>query len=127
MILLDTHSLLWALADDPKLGPSARNLIATSSVRFVSAVTHAELTIKSMGGKLRIGEDFAARVSSAGFESLPLHERHVGGLRAFDTLIKHGPFDRLLLAQAKVDGLRFVTADRALLDLGEPWIVDARS
>ncbi len=116
MILLDTHTLVWALEDHPRLGPRARDLIASSSARFVSSISHAEATIKAMRGKLRIDVDFPAAVAQAGFESLPLHDRHVAGLRAFESLVGHDPFNRLLIAQAHVDRLTLVTADRVLLE-----------
>lgn len=123
MILLDTHVLLWAVSDSPRLGSAARELILSAQSRYVSAITHAELAIKSMRGKLRVPEDFAKRVTDAGFDPLPLHDRHVDGLRDFDALARHEPFDRLLLAQARVDRLTFLTADRVLL--GFDGTVDA--
>lgn len=116
MIILDTQALLWAAEDSPRLGPVARATIASSFPRYVSAISHAELSIKSMRGKLKIRPDLAEQLAGAGFEPLPLHERHIAGLWPLTDLVRHDPFDRLLLAQAHVDGLTLVTSDRVLLD-----------
>lgn len=125
MILLDSHVVLWALTDDPRLGAEARRLIATTPTRYVSSITHVEITIKAMLGKLTVPDDLPDRLTALGLESLPFTSRHAQGLTVFADLIRHDPFDRMLLAQAHVDGLRLITGDRRLL--GFDQVIDARA
>lgn len=124
-MLLDSQVVLWSVGDGPRLGSRARELIDGASARYVSTVTHVELTIKTMTGKLGTPADFPELLRSVGFDTLALEDRHVVGLRAFETLAGHDLFDRMLLAQAHVDKLDFLTADRRLLALDQPWIIDA--
>lgn len=124
-MLLDSQVVLWSVSDDPRLGASARSLLVEAPRRFVSVITHVELTIKTLRGKLGVPADFPDRLADFGLLPLALENRHVAGLRTFEQLNRHDPFDRLLIAQAHVEGLRFLTADRALLDLDLPWVVDA--
>lgn len=110
-LLLDTHVLLWALADDARLLPSARDRIADgrSSV-FVSAVSAWEITIKRALGKLRVPDDLVEQLRMARFEDLDITIEHA--LAVADLPDHHrDPFDRLLVAQARVDGLTIVTHD----------------
>lgn len=116
MILLDTHTLIWLLEDSPRMGPRTRDLISSSAPRFASAISHAEITIKSMRGKLKPIANLWDLLPDFGLEPLPLLDRHVSGLPAFETLVRRDPFDRLLLAQAHVDGLTLITADEVLLE-----------
>jgi len=124
-VLLDSQVVLWSVSDGPRIGARARSLIQGAPTCFVSTVTHVELTIKTMKGKLETPPDFPDLLRSFGFAALPLEDRHVVGLRAFESLVSHDPFDRMLLAQAHVDKLDFLTADGRLLALDLPWIIDA--
>lgn len=125
MILLDTHTVIWAVEGVPRLGTRSRALIAASYDRYVSAVTHAEIAIKAALNKMDVPEDFPQRLAAGGFSSLPLNADHAVGLRTFPELAGHDPFDRMLVAQAFIDGLSLLTADRRLLALDRPWIIDA--
>jgi PIN domain nuclease of toxin-antitoxin system len=109
--LIDTHVLLWWLADDPRLGSAPRELMADpASVVLVSAVSVWEIAIKRAVGKLRSPDGLPERIDDAGFERLPVgfdHAERVGTLP-----LHHGdPFDRLLIAQALVEGATIVTSD----------------
>jgi PIN domain nuclease of toxin-antitoxin system len=112
--LLDTHALLWWLFDDPRLGTAAREAVADPlNVVYVSAVSVWEVAIKRAMGKLRAPDDLAVQVDAAGFERLPIgfdHAERVGALPRHH----RDPFDRLLVAQAQVEGATLVTGDRAL-------------
>ena len=113
-LLLDTNALLWWLGRSPRLGSSARAAIASpaSEVR-VSGLTVAEIEIKRALGKLETPDDLQAQLDRHAFAELPLTVRHAMGLR--DLPLHHrDPFDRMLIAQARVEGLTFVTADRAM-------------
>ena len=130
-LLLDTHILLWALQDDQKLPDKARNLIVTPTNRVLySPVSIWEVAIKHAvhPDKLLVdATDVLALCEKAGYESLPLYDRHVSML---ETLVrdpnaaKHNdPFDKLLLAQAKCEGLRLVSHDALLPGYNEPCLL----
>lgn len=126
-VLLDSHVLLWLVADDPSLGPGARDHILGADRVYSSSITMLELEIKRLTGRLVVPEDFASRVfEGSGVVELPFQARHAGRIRQFPELVRHDPFDRSLLAQAFAEGLDFCTADGRLLALGLSWVVDAR-
>ncbi len=125
MLLLDSQALLWLLDDNPRLGKQARHVIATSQGVHVSAATVWELTIKTMLGKLAVPADLTKRLPEQGLELLSIRAEHAEAVRAFPELIRHDPFDRLIVAQASCTGLRLLTADHALLALGRDFILDA--
>lgn len=125
LILLDSQVLLWMLDDSPKLSKRARELITSTGEVHVSMATVWELTIKSMLGKLMIPDTFDNVLKDEGLLLLNINLEHVQGLRDYPELVRHDPFDRLLVAQASQSGLRLLTADRVLLALGRDFIVDA--
>ncbi|BDH57506.1 type II toxin-antitoxin system VapC family toxin [Tsukamurella sp. PLM1] len=125
MILLDSQTALWVLDDSPRLGESARTRIGDSAEVYVSVATVWELTIKSMLGKLSVPADFGALVEAEGLRLLNVEAEHAEGIREFPELLRHDPFDRLLIAQARVEQLLFLTSDRVLLDLDRDFIVDS--
>ena len=91
----------------------------------VSAATVCELTIKSMLGKLSVPADFSTRLTAQGLELLDIAAEHAEAIGDFPELARHGPFDSLLVAQASCAGLRLLTADQVLLNLGRDFIPDA--
>ncbi len=108
-ILLDTHILLWAWNDDPRLTPAMRRTLATAD-RIVSAVTVWEMTVKRALGKLALDGDIPALVARTGCQPLAVTWAHAA--TATDLPRHHGdPFDRLLIAQAQVEALPILTAD----------------
>lgn len=125
MILLDTHVLLWLLRGEARLGPAAQDVIDTHHPAHYSAVSSWEMTIKTMKGRLEIPLDAVERFDEVGLRQLPFVAEHADAMRAFPELDGHDPFDRALVAQAAAEGLVFLTADRRLLALDRPWIVDA--
>ncbi|CAN5489377.1 MAG: type II toxin-antitoxin system VapC family toxin [Acidimicrobiia bacterium] len=127
MLLLDSHVLLWVLTGRRSLGPAAAKAIQAAAAVYVSAATVWELTIKAMLGKVRLPDRFADQLEEQGLASLDVTAQHAAGIQAFPELALHDPFDRLLLAQARIEGLRLLTADRVLLALDRPFIVDARA
>lgn len=111
-LLLDTHVLLWWLDDRPALDTEARALIRSGENDvFVSAISAAEIAIKSSLGKLNAPDDLEQQLEDNAFTPLPLQVRH--GL-AVEGLPQHhrDPFDRLLIAQARCEELTILTADR---------------
>lgn len=84
-----------------------------------------ELNIKSMLGKLSVPDNLSKRLPEQGLELLSITAEHTEGIRAFPELVRHDPFDRLLVAQASLTGLQLLTADYVLLDLHRDFILDA--
>jgi PIN domain nuclease of toxin-antitoxin system len=110
-LLLDTHTLLWALADDTMLAGEAHDAIADGANRvLVSAVSAWEITIKKALGKLRAPDDLSAQLDRARFEHLDVTISHA---LAVGELPDHhsDPFDRMLVAQARSEELTLVTRD----------------
>jgi len=111
-MLLDTHALLWWLADDSRLSSRARKLIANPANQVViSAVSAWEISIKKALGKLEVDvETLLSEVEKNGFTMLQVSFQH--GLSA-GTLPTHhhDPFDRMLIAQSQCEGLHLVSID----------------
>lgn len=125
MLLLDSQTALWVMDDNPRLGPRAKQRIAESTAVHISVATVWELTIKSMLGKLKIPADFADHATAQGFELLDIAADHAEGLRDFPELIRHDPFDRLIISQANQHRLVLLTADNVLLGLNRDFVVDS--
>jgi len=118
-ILLDTHMVLWWLANSPSLSDQARALISDpANTLFISAVSLWEIWLKQSLGKLRLPPDFEAKLSAESFENLPLTGPHT---RQVALLPWHhrDPFDRMLVAQAQTDNLIFLTADDIVTRYGD--------
>ena len=110
-VLLDTHIVLWALADDPRLKPRHRALFNDDQQDlFVSAVTIWEIAIKRALGKLIAPDGLQEILLAAGCHPLPISWRHAEAAGALP-LIHADPFDRLLIAQSSVEQLAFATMD----------------
>jgi PIN domain nuclease of toxin-antitoxin system len=112
-VLLDTHAFLWWLADSRKLNNDARNAIAEASAMVhVSAVTIWEIAIKARLGKVHVGtKDLAGEIAANHFLELRISARHAV---AAGNLPSHhsDPFDRMLIAQARLEELTVVTHDQ---------------
>ena len=114
-LLLDTHAMLWFFWDDRQLSGRARSLIEDADNRKLASIaTCWEIAIKVGLGKLDLGEpsrSFLPReIARNNFELLPISLNHA-------TMVEelphhhHDPFDRLLIAQAMVEGVSLVSAD----------------
>ncbi len=112
--LLDSHVLLWWLADAAELGSRCKELMADHRNQiFVSAATTWEIAIKTALGKLEAPPDMDAIVEDEGFSKLPIslyHGQLAGGLPP----LHRDPFDRMLIAQAQTEGLILITADDSI-------------
>ncbi len=110
-LLLDTSVLLWWLDDSPNLTAEAREAIATPrNVVYVSAVTAWEITIKRALGKLDIPENWSEVVRAEPFRRLAVTWEQALDVGSLPN-VHRDPFDRLLVAQARVEGLVMVTSD----------------
>lgn len=109
-LLLDTQIMLWWLLDDPRLRPDTRKLM-TSMPCVVSVASIWEVAIKHRLGKLPVAPAlFRDQSLAAGASILPVLEGHVIETAELPP-VHEDPFDRLLIAQARVEGLMAVSAD----------------
>lgn len=113
-LLLDTHVALWALGEPDRLSDKGASLVADPAHEvYVSAVTVWEVEIKRAIGKLTAPDDFATEVIERGFDGLPIDLAHASAAGRLP-LLHADPFDRMLVAQAMVEGLTLVSDDRNL-------------
>ena len=122
-LLLDSHVFLWFDHGDPRLSVPVRNRINVTQDVFVSIASIWELSIKRSLGRLPgIQGTLVDIVRKNELSLLAIsaeHAEEVAGIRRH-----HGdPFDHLLLAQAKVEGLTLVTHDRILADYEVPILL----
>lgn len=115
--LLDTQLLLWGLFRRDRLSARAlRWIMDPEVVPIFSTVSVIEVAIKFARGRPDFAvnpEDFVALLTDTGYRPLDVTPAHAARLARLPAL--HGdPFDRLLLAQAEVEGLTLLTADHAL-------------
>jgi PIN domain nuclease of toxin-antitoxin system len=122
-ILLDTHFLLWWLADDVSLGEGGREAISTpENLIFFSAASVWEIRIKQGIGKLDVPEDFADVLAGQAFEPLAVTVGHAHALQALPPLHRD-PFDRLLIAQARHERLTILTRDHIISRYDVPTLL----
>lgn len=113
-LLLDTHVVVWALSDPERLAAKTKAAIETEENEiFVSVVSPWELAIKGPREGLRLPDNLEAEVDRRGFDLLPVLFRHTEPIGSMP-YHHRDPFDRMLVAQAVIDGLTIVTADRKL-------------
>lgn len=113
--LLDTHVLLWANAEPTRLGPATTSLLVDPSVDLlVSSVSAAEIAIKRSIGRIEMSVPVGALLEPLAAEPLNLKVDHAEAVERLP-LLHRDPFDRLLAAQAELDGLVLLTADERLL------------
>jgi PIN domain nuclease of toxin-antitoxin system len=113
-LLLDTHALIWALTKPDRLSKAAREAIWNDANDiFVSVVSPWEMAIKQSHDRLRYPEDLEAQFDRMRFKLLPVSVQHAA---AVGSMPHHhrDPFDRMLIAQAQVEGLTIVTSDREM-------------
>jgi PIN domain nuclease of toxin-antitoxin system len=120
-LLLDTHVILWWQRDDRRLNKAARDAIAGAEVVWVSAASAWEAVIKMALGRLRLAEPFRVLLKADDFTELPLTLAHADALAVLPPHHRD-PFDRVLLAQARVEGATLVSHDRAFAPYGVPMI-----
>ncbi|MEO7773371.1 MAG: type II toxin-antitoxin system VapC family toxin [Steroidobacteraceae bacterium] len=113
-ILLDTHVYLWWLQDHPKLSKNARRKIVSAAEVYVSSASIWEASIKAGMGKLDVDVNaLVAEIENSGFRELPVTARHAAMVMQLPD-VHRDPFDRILIAQALCEPLRFLTVDDVL-------------
>lgn len=122
-LLLDSHALLWWLANDPTLSGEARAAIANGETAvYVSAATAWEIAIKQSIGKLDAPTDLLEQLERHRFRSLSITAAHAyaaGNLPRYHD----DPFDRMLVAQAVAESLTIVTRDTRISRYGVPTLL----
>lgn len=110
-LLLDTHVLLWMRSAPERLSQNMLDALADTSTRkLISVVSLTEVAIKVSTGKLDVGQRFFETVGDLGLEIEPFGVDHARVLAELPW-IHRDPFDRMLVAQAMVDGARLITVD----------------
>ena len=121
-LLLDSNIVVWLDQKPERLPGTVVEQIESASQVFLSAVTAWELSIKQSLGTLTLARPVSDLLHTHGMTELPVTIRHGEAVR---NLPPHhrDPFDRLLVAQAIVEGLILVTGDRQLLRYGIPILL----
>ncbi len=117
-MLLDTHVFLWWLFDDPKLSQKIRTVLSDfDNPVFISSASVWEITTKYRLGKLpeasSVAENVPYWIKKAGFKPLAISPEHAQLAGRWDS-DHRDPFDRMLAAQAKLEGFSLVSIDKAL-------------
>ena len=121
-LLLDTHILLWWLADSPRLSKRARRAIEESGAVFVSAVSAWEIELKRTRGLLRAPDNLEATLRARDLRPLSLTVAHAVAAGRLP-LYHRDPFDRMLVAQASLESLTLLTVDKQQAAYGVPVIL----
>ncbi len=120
--LLDTHTILWWLDDPSQLSPSARDAIADAdNFVFVSAAVAWEMAIKKSIGRLDFPGNLPDALCSDGIEVLDINIHHALAVADLPTY-HNDPFDRLQIAQAKIENLVLITRDKNIRKYDVEWM-----
>jgi PIN domain nuclease of toxin-antitoxin system len=132
VIVIDTHVLIWAVQDDPRLGEKARQIIDDTTQRsriLISAITPWEIAMLAEKGRIALGDDVGRWIGRAlalpGLSFAPLE-----AAIAVDSVQLPGDFhadpaDRMIIATARFHQVPLMTADKAILDYGAKGHVGA--
>jgi PIN domain nuclease of toxin-antitoxin system len=125
VLVLDTNALFSILSNPSLFGRKTQKLLARSSEVYFSPVSVFEIAIKDMLGKIKLRHPLGALLKEHDLGSLPLRLEDALETYYLPSLVRHDPFDRLILATAKARGATLITSDQKLLDLGFEWILDS--
>lgn len=115
--LLDSHVLIWLDSGNSRLTPALLEKLRYADERYLSAATAWELSLKQAAGKFKLGKSIGSMLADFRLTELAVAIRH-GDHAAALPLIHRDAFDRMLVAQALVEDLILVTADRRLAQYG---------
>lgn len=124
-VLLDTNALIWAVVDDRRLGPVARQALLDGGETVVSVVSLWEIVVKTTVGKLRPMPWLHDVLDERGVRRLAVEDRHLAALAGLP-LVHRDPFDRMLIAQAQAEDLTVLTSDAVFVQYDVP-VLDASS
>ena len=125
MLVLDTNALFSILSNPNQFGRKTQKLLARSTEIYFSPISVFEISIKEMLGKIKLRHPLGALLKEHDFGSLPLRVEDALETYSLPSLVKHDPFDRLIVATAKSRGATLITSDRKLLALEFDWILDS--
>lgn len=109
--LIDTQVFIWWLGDLSKIKDSTRSILENKQNQIlVSTITGVEISIKQKLGKIKLKTTLKTMFRLSGFEVLNLNLEHAIKLGELP-LYHHDPFDRILIAQAKIENLTLITSD----------------
>lgn len=121
-VLLDTHVFLWWEADHTRLPAGLHHAISAAENQiYVSAVTVWEIAIKRAAGKLTYSASAAKAIERHNFTALSITAEHAEWAGSLP-LLHRDPFDRLLVAQAQLEGLTLATLDDQILRYQVPHV-----
>jgi PIN domain nuclease of toxin-antitoxin system len=109
-LLLDTHVVLWWLVDDGALSEELKKRLDDEPDVWVSAASVWEAAIKQSLGKIRVPGSLPDEIAQSGFRQLPITVEHAVAAGRLP-LLHRDPFDRMLVAQARCEGLTLATRD----------------
>lgn len=109
-LLLDTHVVLWWLADDPTLSEDVKSRLDVEPDVYVSSATVWEIAIKQAIGKISQPADLPDVIRGSGFRELLISFEHAIAAGRLP-LLHRDPFDRMLVAQANCENLTLATRD----------------
>lgn len=125
MLVLDTNALFSILSNPGRLGKRTQKILMQSSDIYISPVSVFEIAIKNMLGKIKLDQPLGVLIAAHNFLSLPFEIEDALGVYSLPALMRHDPFDRMILATARANNAKLITSDRKLLDLGFDWIVNS--
>ena len=125
MLVLDTNALFSLLSNPNQFGKKTQRLLGRASDVYFSPVSVFEIAIKEMLGKMKLSHPLVDLLKEHELGSLPLRVEDALETYYLPSLVRHDPFDRLILATAKSRGAVLITSDRRMLDLGFDWIFDS--
>ena len=125
MYLLDTSVVLTYVLNAKRLGPKTQRIIRDPGQLQISSVSIAEMFVKQMLGKIQLRSPITAVASAFGLKPLSFDLTVAEELSTLTGMVGYDPFDRMITATAKAKGIKLITSDRRLLDLGFDWILDS--
>jgi PIN domain nuclease of toxin-antitoxin system len=113
-LLLDTNALIWALVRPERLSKTAIEAVTSPANRiYVSVISAWEIGMLRAKKGVRLPSDLEFQIADKDFDALPLTMGHALAVEALPSL-HNDPFDRMLVAQAQVEGMTIVTSDRVM-------------
>ena len=116
--LIDTHVLIWWLTNDLRMSHEVRGILTYKPV-YCSVVSLWEVILKAHAGKIKVSDSFITEAKGQGFAWLGVQVNHIEALQHLPQFHKD-PFDRLLIAQAQVESLILITADKYIQKYNVP-------
>ena len=125
MIVLDTNALLAVLSRPGRLGKKTDRLLKSSRAIFYLPISVFEIVIKHLKGNIKLNQPLGELLEQLNFGSLPFRVEDALETYSLSSLVRHDPFDRMILAAARAHGAKLITSDRKMLELGFDWILDS--